>query len=217
LCAHPSPVSGRDGGGSRKGSGPGSRAPSKSTVRSVLVPSRGSGSATEARTSCSRARPGQTAPALPSDHAPAAPARGRRRGLPPESVESDYLVDPASSHMLVSKTKPCMSKYKPRQGETANGSLNQLWFLRSYYPTWIPVVILELIHARKLRPPRGRALLLDQNQPAFRGATPWAVQTLVTLDNFERIARPLRRRRIFQMSALSSFDGRRHAYRAYYG
>ena len=23
-----------------------------------------------------------------------------------------YLVDPASSHMLVSKTKPCMSKYK---------------------------------------------------------------------------------------------------------
>ena len=26
--------------------------------------------------------------------------------------ESSYLVDPASSHMLVSKTKPCMSKYK---------------------------------------------------------------------------------------------------------
>ena len=23
-----------------------------------------------------------------------------------------YLVDPASSHMLVSKIKPCMSKYK---------------------------------------------------------------------------------------------------------
>ena len=23
------------------------------------------------------------------------------------------LVDPASSHMLVSETKPCMSKYKP--------------------------------------------------------------------------------------------------------
>jgi len=33
--------------------------------------------------------------------------------------------------MLVSKTKPCMSKYKPLHGETANGSLNQLWFLRS--------------------------------------------------------------------------------------
>ena len=28
------------------------------------------------------------------------------------SWESSYLVDPASSHMLVSKIKPCMSKYK---------------------------------------------------------------------------------------------------------
>ena len=58
--------------------------------------------------------------------------------------------------MLVSKTKPCMSKYKPLYGETANGSLNQLWFLRSYYPTWITVVILELIHAPKLRPFAGK-------------------------------------------------------------
>jgi hypothetical protein len=37
-----------------------------------------------------------------------------------------YLVDPASSHMLVPKIKPCMSKYKPLYGETANGSLYQL-------------------------------------------------------------------------------------------
>jgi hypothetical protein len=37
-----------------------------------------------------------------------------------------HLVDPASSHMLVSKIKPCMSKYKQLYGETANGSLNQL-------------------------------------------------------------------------------------------
>jgi hypothetical protein len=28
------------------------------------------------------------------------------------SLDSSYLVDPASSHMLVSKIKPCMSKYK---------------------------------------------------------------------------------------------------------
>ena len=28
------------------------------------------------------------------------------------SLYSSYLVDPASSHMLVSKIKPCMSKYK---------------------------------------------------------------------------------------------------------
>ncbi len=27
-------------------------------------------------------------------------------------VHDSYLVDPASSHMLVSKIKPCMSKYK---------------------------------------------------------------------------------------------------------
>ena len=31
-------------------------------------------------------------------------------------------------HMLVSKIKPCMCKYKPVHGETVNGSLNQLWF-----------------------------------------------------------------------------------------
>ena len=31
---------------------------------------------------------------------------------PPASAEECYLVDPASSHMLVSKIKPCMSKYK---------------------------------------------------------------------------------------------------------
>ena len=36
------------------------------------------------------------------------------------------LVDPASSHMLVSKIKPCMSQYKPLHDETANGSLKQL-------------------------------------------------------------------------------------------
>ena len=29
------------------------------------------------------------------------------------SCLDSYLVDPASSHMLVSKIKPCMSKYKP--------------------------------------------------------------------------------------------------------
>jgi hypothetical protein len=90
------------------------------------------------------------------------------------SYVSSYLVDPASSHMLVSKIKPCMSKYKLLPSETANGSLNQLWFLRSYNPTWITVAILELIHARKLRPSRGRALLLDQNQwPPFGGVSVW--------------------------------------------
>ncbi len=41
-------------------------------------------------------------------------------------VKRSYLVDPASSHMLVSKIKPCMSKYKRLYSETANGSLYQL-------------------------------------------------------------------------------------------
>ena len=30
-----------------------------------------------------------------------------------QRLPDSYLVDPASSHMLVSKIKPCMSKYKP--------------------------------------------------------------------------------------------------------
>ena len=47
-------------------------------------------------------------------------------GRPQWPFEGSYLVDPASSHMLVSKIKPCMSKYKQLYGETANGSLNQL-------------------------------------------------------------------------------------------
>ena len=37
-----------------------------------------------------------------------------------------YLVDPASSYMLVSKIKPCMSKYKSIYVKAAYGSLKQL-------------------------------------------------------------------------------------------
>jgi hypothetical protein len=33
-------------------------------------------------------------------------------GLPRAAPRRSYLVDSASSHMLVSKIKPCMSKYK---------------------------------------------------------------------------------------------------------
>ena len=50
-------------------------------------------------------------------------ARSRRLSARGSSCN---LVDPASSHMLVSKIKPCMSKYKLLYGETANGSLKQL-------------------------------------------------------------------------------------------
>ena len=46
-----------------------------------------------------------------------------------EQLQSVNLVDPASSHMLVSKVKPCMSQYECFYSETANGSLNQLRFI----------------------------------------------------------------------------------------
>ncbi len=45
-----------------------------------------------------------------------ASAPGWQVGAEPKNsssfVQDSYLVDPASSHMLVSKIKPCMSKYK---------------------------------------------------------------------------------------------------------
>ena len=53
----------------------------------------------------------------------------RGPGFGRKLFEDSYLVDSASSHMLVSKIKPCMSKYKQLYGETANGSLNQLSFI----------------------------------------------------------------------------------------
>ena len=42
------------------------------------------------------------------------------------------LVDPASSHMLVSKIKPCMSQYEFQHDETVNGSLIQLYINCKY-------------------------------------------------------------------------------------
>lgn len=74
--------------------------------------------------------------------------------------------------MLVSKIKPCMSKYKLLHSETANGSLNQSGFLRSYFPTWITVVILELIHARKLRP-SGKSAFIRSKPIGPQGPFNW--------------------------------------------
>ena len=82
----------------------------------------------------------------------------RRRGT--------YLVDPASSHMLVTKIKPCMSEYLPTLGETANGSLNQSRFTGfCEILTRITVVILELIRATSLRP--RPCLALGRGKGAF--------------------------------------------------
>ena len=38
--------------------------------------------------------------------------KSRKTDFSKHNTEHSYLVDPASSHMLVSKIKPCMSKYK---------------------------------------------------------------------------------------------------------
>ena len=60
---------------------------------------------------------------------------GRRdelHGACPGRNQVGNLVDSASSHTLVSKIKPCMSKYIPRHGETANGSLNRSLFIGSF-------------------------------------------------------------------------------------
>ena len=44
---------------------------------------------------------------------PSVPGRQKKHKKAHVRRSSDrYLVDPASSHMLVSKIKPCMSKYK---------------------------------------------------------------------------------------------------------
>ena len=75
------------------------------------------------------------------------------------------LVDPASSHMLVSKIKPCMSQYKLLHGETANGSLKQLSFIWWSFITWITMVILELIHAP--RPDFVEGLCLLDTEPTL--------------------------------------------------
>ncbi len=62
---------------------------------------------------------------------------------------STYLVDPASGHMLVSKIKPCMSMHKPNMVKPRMAHYNSHCLLDLDYPTWITVVILELIHAIK--------------------------------------------------------------------
>ena len=62
-------------------------------------------------------------------------------------VDGSYLVDPASSHMLVSKIKPCMSKYKCVYRETARAHYTSYRLFDGLF-TRIPLVILELILAQ---------------------------------------------------------------------
>ena len=64
------------------------------------------------------------------------------------SAKGSYLVDPASSHMLVSKIKPCMSKYKHYTVKLQMAHYISYNSFEDQMTTWIPVVILELIHAK---------------------------------------------------------------------
>ena len=161
----------------------------------------------------------RSAPGVPANKAREGPAGGRATGrararLGPRrparwraghggrarSADGTYLVDPANSHMLVSKAKPCTCKHRLPHGEAVNGSLDRLQFIRSYTVTWITVVILELIHATSAPTClAGRGEFIRSKPTGLRGPSP-----LVTQDNFGLIARPWRRRRIFQVSALSS-------------
>ena len=46
--------------------------------------------------------------------------------------------------------KPCMCKFKPLYGETANGSIGSvIVYTIIWFYNWITVVILELIHEKK--------------------------------------------------------------------
>ena len=112
------------------------------------------------------------------------PAWAARPPARPEAANGTYLVDPASSHMLVSKAKPCTCKHRPPHGEAANGSLDRLQFIRSYTVTWITVIILELIHATSAPTClAGRGEFIRSKPTGPRGPSP-----LVTQDNFGLIA-----------------------------
>ena len=62
-------------------------------------------------------------------------------------LKDSNLVDPASSHTLVSKIKPCMSKYKRLILWNCEWLIISVIVYLIVLSTWITVVILELIHA----------------------------------------------------------------------
>ena len=65
------------------------------------------------------------------------------------SYQNGYLVDPASSHTLVLKIKPCMSKcIVVITLDCRRLIITVIVLLRLFY-RWIPVEILELIHVTK--------------------------------------------------------------------
>ena len=71
------------------------------------------------------------------------PPTGKSMSL---SCHYSYLVDPASSHTLVLKIKPCMSKYFVIITLDCRRLIITVIVLLRLFYRWIPVEILELIH-----------------------------------------------------------------------
>lgn len=63
----------------------------------------------QSATLCENERVGAPEGGLRNAKAASGPPQART-----DAQSNDYLVDPASNHMLVSKIKPCMSKYMPK-------------------------------------------------------------------------------------------------------
>ena len=66
--------------------------------------------------------------------------------LVPIVVMNSYLVDPASSHTLVLKIKPCMFKCFDCPTLDCRRLITTVIVLLRLSYRWIPVEILELIH-----------------------------------------------------------------------
>ena len=132
----------------------------------------------------------------------------RKKGRDRKIKNYSYLVDPASSHMLVSKIKPCMSKYKHFI------LWNCEWLIISVIIYLIvPYYLDNRGNSRANTCLKSRLLegmyLLDKKPTRATGF-------LVIHDNFSnRMA--LCRRWFIQISALSTFDGRIEAYHGFNG
>ena len=76
-----------------------------------------------------------------------------------------YLVDPASSHTLVLKIKPCMSKCGDLHSLDCGRLIRTVIVYLMVPFTWITVVILELIHAKMGDPVEAQHLLDPSHRP----------------------------------------------------
>ena len=121
--------------------------------------------------------------------------------------DGSYLVDPASSHMLVSKIKPCMSKY------TLFIRRNCEWLIKS-----VRVYLMVPYYSdNRSKATANTCADPDSRRDVFiRFKADRACTLLVNHGNFtNRMA--LRRRCFIQLSALSTFDGSIEDYRGFDG